>query len=376
MSDSEEIWEDALSEFEEEENDFLDYYNKKNPKIVRKSLFTLPEYNDLENEDVEEGSSKNNNKKKVEPNENKQKEKYLNDIKIINEKARNLTSSGDSSSTINEINSYAEDNNDTKTDLKKDKHTENLTHENDSDNDFLPVHRKPPIDLRNEDFNTENLMEKDMKKNDSQETLNELNEIRDLEKEIDNLLKCTPEEIEKLKESAKMLKEAGNQYFKKGEYRLALNEYKKASEICPKENKEDLAIYYNNMAACYVHIGTYEDVKKHCDKALENNPDYLKALIRRANINEKIGKVYSLTQAIEDHKKILLLDPSFISSEASIRRLQTTLTIQQEKEKEEMLEKFKDVGNKLLGKLGLSLDNFKLQQNESGGYSINMNQNN
>jgi len=33
----------------------------------------------------------------------------------------------------------------------------------------------------------------------------------------------------------------------------------------------------------------------------------------------------------------------------------------------------KDVGNKLLGKLGLSLDNFNLQPNANGGYSINMN---
>lgn len=37
------------------------------------------------------------------------------------------------------------------------------------------------------------------------------------------------------------------------------------------------------------------------------------------------------------------------------------------------LAKMKDVGNKLLGKLGLSLDNFNLQQNANGGYSINMN---
>jgi len=37
---------------------------------------------------------------------------------------------------------------------------------------------------------------------------------------------------------------------------------------------------------------------------------------------------------------------------------------------DEMLGKLKDVGNSFLGLFGMSTDNFKLNQNESGGYSI------
>lgn len=47
----------------------------------------------------------------------------------------------------------------------------------------------------------------------------------------------------------------------------------------------------------------------------------------------------------------------------------------QEKMKEEMMGKLKDLGNTLLGKFGLSLDNFKAEKDPgTGGYSIRFQQ--
>ena len=44
--------------------------------------------------------------------------------------------------------------------------------------------------------------------------------------------------------------------------------------------------------------------------------------------------------------------------------------MQQEKEKDEMLSKLKDLGNSLLGNFGLSTDNFKFDPQDGGGYSM------
>lgn len=41
-----------------------------------------------------------------------------------------------------------------------------------------------------------------------------------------------------------------------------------------------------------------------------------------------------------------------------------------EKRKEEVMSGLKNIGNSVLGYFGLSLDNFKMEQGEGGGYNI------
>lgn len=59
------------------------------------------------------------------------------------------------------------------------------------------------------------------------------------------------------------------------------------------------------------------------------------------------------------------------SVNSSIRCLPSLISQQQEKEKEELVGKLKDLGNRFLGTFGLSTDNFKMVQDpNSGGYSV------
>ena len=51
----------------------------------------------------------------------------------------------------------------------------------------------------------------------------------------------------------------------------------------------------------------YPESIKDCTKAVELNPNYLKALYRRAELYEKTDK---LDEALEDFKKIIEMDPS------------------------------------------------------------------
>lgn len=59
------------------------------------------------------------------------------------------------------------------------------------------------------------------------------------------------------------------------------------------------------------------------------------------------------------------------SAKQAVATLPERIKIKQEKEKEEMIGQLKDIGNKLLGLVGLSLDNFKVEKDPNGGMRIN-----
>ncbi|KAF8683256.1 Tetratricopeptide repeat protein [Rhizoctonia solani] len=128
-----------------------------------------------------------------------------------------------------------------------------------------------------------------------------------------------------------------------------------------------------NVGACCVKLGDHEGAVKACTEALIDDPKYVKALQRRASSNELIGSWSALTSAESDYTTLLELLPP--SSKGSVRVALTRLKprVQEAKEKEtaEMMGKLKDLGNSLLGRFGLSTDNFQFTPNGQGGYGIN-----
>ncbi|XP_071742152.1 uncharacterized protein [Rutidosis leptorrhynchoides] len=166
----------------------------------------------------------------------------------------------------------------------------------------------------------------------------------------------------------------GNKFFGEGLYEEALSKYDYAIQLAPETSSsaEIRSICHNNRATCFFKLGKYEDSIKECTKALELNSTYMKPLLRKAEAHEKLE---NYDEAIADLKKILELDPSNHQARRRIIRLEPLAIEKREKMKEEMLGKLKDMGNTILGKFGMSVDNFKaVKDPNTGSYSISFQQ--
>lgn len=193
-------------------------------------------------------------------------------------------------------------------------------------------------------------------------------------KDTEETFSCTTgQQPAELLEYALSKKVEGNGFFKEKEYYLAVESYSTAIEMCPKmqENNDNMAVFYGNRAASYFNMREYDLALKDCTKSLEYKRDYLKALIRRCQTLEILEK---LEEALADAKNVKQLDPCYPSIDNLIQRLDMANKERTEKLKDEALGKLKDLGNSILGNFGMSLDNFKVQQDpNTGSYSISMN---
>jgi len=130
-----------------------------------------------------------------------------------------------------------------------------------------------------------------------------------------------------------------------------------------------------NIAACYVKLGENENAVKACTEALQDDSRYVRALLRRAQCNEKIGSWSALSSAKEDYTALLTQLPSSSNQvtevKRSLRLLEPRIEQAQKREVGEVVDKLKDLGNSVLGRFGLSTDNFKFEPNGQGSYSLN-----
>ncbi|KAJ3555545.1 hypothetical protein NM688_g2517 [Phlebia brevispora] len=135
------------------------------------------------------------------------------------------------------------------------------------------------------------------------------------------------------------------------------------------------AVLNANIGACHVKLGEHKEVVVACTESLKDDPNYIKALQRRAASNNVLDTWSSLTSAQEDYNKLLTLLPSSSTQVVEIRRtlqaIKPRLEAAQKRETAEMVDKLKGLGNNLLGHFGLSTDNFQFVPNGQGGYSMN-----
>ncbi|CAH8476881.1 unnamed protein product [Heterobilharzia americana] len=174
--------------------------------------------------------------------------------------------------------------------------------------------------------------------------------LEDREREEDSL---TVQEIEKRRDDAMLLKDKETHFL---------------NQCCVERS-----VIYANRAACHIKLDSPEAALLDCNESLSLQPDYVKCLERRATLLESKDR---LTDAFEDYKKLLQLDPGNQRARHACATLPERIQIQNEKMKEEMLGQLKQLGNLILKPFGLSTNNFKVQKNpDSEGYSINFVQN-
>eukprot|EP00250_Pteridium_aquilinum_P019387 c24408_g1_i1 orf=242-1048(-) len=169
---------------------------------------------------------------------------------------------------------------------------------------------------------------------------------------------------------ANAAKTEGNEFYAAGKYEDALACYTNALEIVPEhENSNEIrAACHSNSATCHFQLNHFEEAVAQSTKALEINPAYVKALMRRAQSHEKMDH---LDEALADYNKVLELNPGNQQARVSAKRLEPIVAERREKLKEEMIGKLKDLGNTVLGKFGMSVDNFKaVKDPNTGSYSI------
>uniref|UniRef100_A0A8C8RIY7 Tetratricopeptide repeat protein 1 n=1 Tax=Pelusios castaneus TaxID=367368 RepID=A0A8C8RIY7_9SAUR len=142
------------------------------------------------------------------------------------------------------------------------------------------------------------------------------------------------EEKQKRRKESKTLKEKGNEQFKKGEYGEAEDSYKKALQVCPACYQKDRSVLFSNRAAARMKQDKTEAALSDCCKAIELDPNYIRALLRRAELYEKTEK---LDEALEDYKAVLEKDPSVHHAREACMRLPRQIEERNERLKTEML---------------------------------------
>ncbi|ODH12974.1 hypothetical protein ACO22_07729 [Paracoccidioides brasiliensis] len=112
---------------------------------------------------------------------------------------------------------------------------------------------------------------------------------------------------------AAKLKAAGNRAFGSLDYNRAIELYGKAI-LC----KPD-PVYYSNRAACYNALSEWDKVVEDTSAALSMDDEYVKAMNRRANAYEKLGK---FSEALLDYTASCIIDGfAKESSKQAVERL-------------------------------------------------------
>uniref|UniRef100_A0A6Q2Y5P1 Protein unc-45 homolog B n=1 Tax=Esox lucius TaxID=8010 RepID=A0A6Q2Y5P1_ESOLU len=111
-------------------------------------------------------------------------------------------------------------------------------------------------------------------------------------------------------------KDEGNKYFQAGDMDKAIEFYTKAIKSC--KDKKVLAIIYRNRSACFLKKESYANAASDATKAIDVDAADVKALFRRCQALEKLGK---LDMAFKDVQRCSTIEPKNKTFLETLRRL-------------------------------------------------------
>jgi len=126
---------------------------------------------------------------------------------------------------------------------------------------------------------------------------------------------------------------------------------------------------FSNRAACFLSLKDWHMAIKDSTEALKLEPNYVKALTRRGTAHEALDKY---EEALKDFKRVMELEPRNFAVLKKIPGLEKKRKEQFEKQKDEMITKLKGMGNWVLNKFGMSVDDFEAKQGPDGSWSVGM----
>nr|XP_046243169.1 protein unc-45 homolog B isoform X2 [Scatophagus argus] len=112
------------------------------------------------------------------------------------------------------------------------------------------------------------------------------------------------------------LKDEGNKHFQAGDIDKAIECYTNAIKMC--KDKKALAVIYRNRSACYLKKENYTNAASDASKAIDVDAADIKALYRRCQALEKLGK---LDMAFQDVQRCATLEPKNKTFLETLRRL-------------------------------------------------------
>lgn len=175
--------------------------------------------------------------------------------------------------------------------------------------------------------------------------------------------------IEAIDEDRDDLKLKGNRLFGSGNFKEAVDVYSEALENTSESVLRSNLLY--NRASAYFKLKLFTECVKNCDEALALNDQYEKALFRRAVAKEELGR---LEEALVDLERLAeITHGTDTLNREVVKRIKHKQELQLEKDKAEMMNNLKSLGNSILGNFGMSLDDFKFEKNgETGNYAVTM----